>query len=45
MGAVSRTAQNLQIVRLCLDEEICFVKGSVMGANGNLIIIRTARKS
>ncbi|MDR1457064.1 MAG: 50S ribosomal protein L3 [Puniceicoccales bacterium] len=44
MGAVARTVQNLQVIRVCADEKVCLVKGSVMGANGNLIIIRTAKK-
>ncbi|MDR1437963.1 MAG: 50S ribosomal protein L3 [Puniceicoccales bacterium] len=44
MGAVTRTIQNLEIVKICADEGVLFVKGSVVGPNGNWVSIRTARK-
>ncbi|MDR2677443.1 MAG: 50S ribosomal protein L3 [Puniceicoccales bacterium] len=44
MGTVARTVQNLRVIRVCLEENVCLVKGSVMGPNGGLVIIRTAKK-
>ncbi|MDR0428777.1 MAG: 50S ribosomal protein L3, partial [Puniceicoccales bacterium] len=34
MGAVTRTLQSLEIVKICVDEGILFVKGSVVGPRG-----------
>lgn len=44
MGTAARTVQNLRVIRVCLEEKICLVKGSVMGPNGGLVVIRTAKK-
>jgi large subunit ribosomal protein L3 len=44
MGTAARTVQNLRIVRVCPEENVCLVKGSVMGPNGGLVVIRTAKK-
>jgi large subunit ribosomal protein L3 len=44
MGNVRRTIQNLQIVRVSLEDNLIFVKGAVPGPNGGMLYIRNARK-
>lgn len=44
MGAKQRTIQNLEIVRVDLEKNIVLVKGSVPGANGDTVLIRSAIK-
>lgn len=44
MGSERRTTQNLKIVRICADRGLFFVEGSVAGASGGLLAIRTAKK-
>ena len=43
MGNVNRTAKNLQVVRVDLEANLLFIKGSIPGANGGIVFIRDAR--
>ncbi len=45
MGHVRRTVQNLQVVRIIEDKNVILLKGSLPGANGSQILIRTAKKT
>ena len=44
MGNASRTIQNLQIVRVMADDNVLLLKGAVPGANGGILLIRSAIK-
>ncbi|MDR2668168.1 MAG: 50S ribosomal protein L3 [Puniceicoccales bacterium] len=44
MGHVKRTTQNLCVARVCADRQMLFLCGSVVGCNGGLVSIRTAKK-
>ncbi len=44
MGAVKRTAQNLEIVKVDAERHLIAVKGAVPGATGGNVIIRAAAK-
>jgi len=43
-GNVSRTTQNLKIVRVSPEENLIFVKGAVPGANGGALLVKAAKK-
>jgi len=45
MGDVSRTTQNLQVVKILSDKNLLLVKGSVPGHKGSIITLRVAKKS
>ncbi len=45
MGDVRRTVQNLQVVQIIPEKNLILVKGSVPGANGSEVIIRSAIKA
>ena len=45
MGQVQRTTQNLAIVKIMEDKNIMLIKGSVPGSNGEVVFVRTAKKS
>lgn len=45
MGQVNRTVQNLQVVKVLEDKNLLLVRGSVPGATGDLIVIRSAKKA
>lgn len=45
MGQRSRTVQNLEVVKVLADKNLLLVRGSVPGATGDLIIIRSAKKA
>ncbi len=45
MGDRRRTVQNLTIVQVLADKNLILVKGSVPGANGSPILIRSAKKA
>ena len=45
LGAVSRTTQNLQVVRVDAERQLILVKGAVPGAKGGHIVIRPAVKA
>jgi large subunit ribosomal protein L3 len=44
LGAVKRTTQNLEIVRVDLDRQLLLVKGAVPGSKGGDVIVRPAVK-
>ncbi len=44
MGSVKRTVQNLEIVKIDLENNYIMVKGNVPGAKGSFVIIKTAVK-
>lgn len=45
MGAVRRTMQNLEVVRIDAERNLIAVKGPVPGAKGSLVVIRDAVKA
>jgi large subunit ribosomal protein L3 len=45
MGDVSRTTQNLKVVKVLPEKNLVLVKGSVPGHKGSLITLRVAKKS
>ena len=45
MGHVTVTIQNLEVVRVDLDKNVVLVKGSVPGANGSILKLKTSVKS
>lgn len=45
MGDVRRTVQNLRVVKVLEDKNLLLVSGSVPGATGDLVIIRSAKKA
>lgn len=44
MGDVQRTVQNLRVVRVVPEKNLILVKGSIPGANGTEVLVRTAKK-
>lgn len=44
MGQVQRTVQNLKVVRVDEEKNLLLVKGSIPGANGMTVLVRTAIK-
>lgn len=44
MGQVRRTVQNLKVVKIIPEKNLILVKGSVPGANGTTVLVRTAVK-
>lgn len=45
MGQVRRTTQNLAIVKILEDKNLLLIKGSIPGANGDIVLVRTAKKA
>jgi large subunit ribosomal protein L3 len=45
MGDVSRTVQNLEIVKVIADKNLILVKGSIPGSRGGYVTVRTAIKT
>mgnify|MGYP002622648276 CR=1 FL=1 len=45
LGAVKRTAQNLQVVRVDAERQLLLVKGAVPGADGETVIVRRSVKA
>ncbi|MDR2980749.1 MAG: 50S ribosomal protein L3 [Puniceicoccales bacterium] len=45
MGQVRRTVQNLQVVKIDEAQNLLLIKGSFPGANGDLVIVRQAKKA
>ena len=45
MGAVKRTTQNLEVVRVDADRNLLLVKGAVPGAKGGNVVVRPAVKA
>ena len=44
MGQVRRTVQNLKVVKIIPEKNIILVKGSIPGANGTTVMVRSAVK-
>lgn len=44
MGAVKRTVQNLEIVRVDTERQLLLIKGAVPGAKGGVVVVRPAVK-
>jgi large subunit ribosomal protein L3 len=44
MGSLRRTMQNLSVVKIIADQNLLLVKGAVPGANGDTVVVRTAKK-
>jgi large subunit ribosomal protein L3 len=44
MGCDRQTVQNLSVIRVLPEQGLLFLKGSVVGANGNWVKVRTAKK-
>lgn len=44
MGNVRCTMQNLQVVRVMSDDNVLLVRGAVPGANGGILVLRSAIK-
>ena len=45
MGSVQRTVQNLRVVQVLAEKNLLLIKGSFPGANGELVLVRPAKKS
>ena len=45
MGQVRRTVQNLQVVKIDEEQNLLLIRGSFPGANGDLVIVRHAKKA
>lgn len=45
MGSVRRTTQNLRVVKVIADKNLLLVKGAIPGANGDVVLVRTAKKA
>ncbi|HNX04961.1 MAG TPA: 50S ribosomal protein L3, partial [Opitutales bacterium] len=44
MFVSQRTAQNLDVVKIIADKNLILVKGSIPGANGGEVLVRSAKK-
>jgi large subunit ribosomal protein L3 len=44
MGAVQRTMQNLEVIRVDAERQLLLVKGAVPGARGGDVVVRPAVK-
>jgi large subunit ribosomal protein L3 len=44
MGSLRATMQNLSVVKIIAEKNLLLVKGAVPGANGDTVVVRTARK-
>lgn len=44
MGSLNRTVQNLTIVKVIAEQNLLLIKGAVPGANGDKVVVRTAKK-
>ncbi len=45
MGNAQRTVQNLEVVKVIADKNLLLIKGSIPGARGGLVTVRTAIKT
>lgn len=45
MGSERRTVQNLRVVKIIADKNLLLVKGAIPGANGDVVLVRGAKKS
>lgn len=44
MGSLRATMQNLSVVKIIAEKNLLLVKGAVPGANGDTVVVRSARK-
>ena len=44
MGAVRVTQQNLQVVKVCPEEDMILVRGAVPGHTGKLLLVKKSLK-
>jgi large subunit ribosomal protein L3 len=44
MGVDQRTIQNLKVVKVIADKNLLLVRGSIPGANGQEVIVRSSKK-
>ncbi|MCC7376403.1 MAG: 50S ribosomal protein L3 [Verrucomicrobiales bacterium] len=44
MGQVQRTTQNLEVVKVLVDDQILLIKGAIPGAKGEFVLIRESKK-
>jgi len=44
MGNIRRTVQNLRVIRVMEDRNLILVRGSIPGANGAPVLVRSAKK-
>src|SRR5690606_9114087 len=44
MGSQRRTVQNLSVVKIIAEKNLLLVKGAIPGANGDTVVVRTAKK-
>jgi len=45
MGQVQRTVQNLRVVQVLAEKNLLLIKGSFPGANGEVVLVRPAKKA
>jgi large subunit ribosomal protein L3 len=45
LGNVQRTSQNLRVVQVLAEKNLLLIKGSLPGANGEIVHVRQAKKS
>lgn len=45
MGTDRRTVQNLRVVKVIAEKNLLLVKGAIPGANGDVVIVRGAKKA
>jgi large subunit ribosomal protein L3 len=45
LGSERRTVQNLRVVKVIADKNLLLVKGSIPGANGDVVIVRAGKKA
>lgn len=45
MGQTRCTTQNLSIVKILEDKNLLLIKGSIPGANGDIVLVRNAKKA
>ena len=45
MGTDNRTVQNLRVVKVIAEKNLLLVKGAIPGANGDMVVVRGAKKA
>jgi large subunit ribosomal protein L3 len=44
MGSVKRTTQNLEVIQVRPEENLILIRGGLPGAEGDYVVIRSAKK-
>ena len=44
LGNVSRTVQNLRVMKIDTGDNVLFIKGALPGPNGGIVLVRSAIK-